>query len=320
MSNDIEQQPANGQMVVREEFNAKEAMARAETAAVAVAAQARATVEARYVLALKRPRDWMEVRNKLLQACKRPGFAATARYHKPIGDGVEGPSIRFAEEALRAMTNVLPESVVVYDDREKRILRVQVTDLENNVTYSSDVTVHKSVERSKPAKGARILGTRTNSKGYPVYLVEATEDDILNKQNAIISKAIRTNGLRLLPGDILEEAMAQAIATCQAADTKDPTAASKAIADAFAGMSITPAMLRDYLGHGLDTCTPGELGKLRGLFAAIRDGQSSWAEAMDSVEQQKEQAKEGSKDEPKGGLKDKLKAQETKGEQPPKEN
>ena len=48
-----------------------------------------------------------------------------------------------------------------------------------------------------------------NSYGDTVYLVEATEDDLLTKQAAHVSKVIRTAALRLLPSDILEEAMEQ---------------------------------------------------------------------------------------------------------------
>ena len=127
-----------------------QALARqAETAATAVAAQARAAVESRYIMAMQRPRDLDAARLAILKECKRPGFAAVARYRKPVGDGIEGPSIRFAEAAIRCMTNMLPETATIYEDQEKRIVRVSVTDLEANVTYSGDVTIEKTVERTK---------------------------------------------------------------------------------------------------------------------------------------------------------------------------
>ena len=67
-----------------------------ETAGTVLAAQAKAQIEARYIMAERHPRDLDIVRAKLIKECKRPGFAAVARYLKPIGRGVEGPSIRFA--------------------------------------------------------------------------------------------------------------------------------------------------------------------------------------------------------------------------------
>jgi len=282
----------------------------AETSSTAVAEQARAKVQARYLVAMQRPRNMDDVRVRLLRECKRPGFARTARYRKPVGRGVEGPSIRFAEAAVRLMGNIVIESPVTYDDPSKQILCVSVTDLETNATYSLDVTIEKTVERSQVKDGQRTLGMRSNSQGRTTYLVEATEDDLLNKRAALLSKAIRTLSLRLLPGDILEECMETCLATQSQQDAADPDAARKAIADAFAGIGVLPAQLSEYLGHPVAQVTVSELVELRGLFMAIRDGEASWADAM----AMKRPAKEG---EPQvsaatKNLKDKLEARKVK--------
>lgn len=266
---------------VKEGFSSTEMVRGAETAATAVAAQAKAAVEARYIMAIKRPRDLDSVRLAILKECKRPGFAAVARYRKPVGQGIEGPSIRFAEAAIRCMGNITPEVATVYEDPEKRIMRVSVTDLEANVTYSGDVTIEKTVERSKPNEGQVPLRVRVNSLGKQTYLVEATEDDLLNKQNALVSKQLRTLALRLIPGDILEEAMGVVVDTLEAADAADPTAARKKLVDAFDKLGVKPSSLRDYLGHDLDVVSPAELAELRAVGMTIRDGESTWKEALD---------------------------------------
>lgn len=253
-----------------------------ETAASAVAAQAKALVEARYTVALHRPRDYDTVRERLLKDCKRPSFAAVARYRKPIGAGIEGPSIRFAEAALRAMTNITVETITVYDDDKKRIVRVMVTDLEANLPYSQDVTIEKTVERRSVKKGDEVLGSRLNSNGDTVHTIRATDDDILNKQNALISKAVRTLGLRLVPGDLIDDAMWQVKETQKNADAADPDSAKIRLFDAFGELGIKAAQLKEYLGHAADTLTPKELADLRGLYAAVRDGEATWREVMDS--------------------------------------
>jgi len=255
-----------------------------ETASAAVAAQAKAAVESRYKMALARPRDWDDVRTRLLKACRRPGFASVARYHKPIGKGVEGPSIRFAEEALRAMGNVMPEVLVVYDDDEKRIVRVAVTDLEANLTYSLDVVVNKTVERRVPKQGQEVLRRRTNSEGKAVCVVRAEEDDLLNKQQAMISKAMRTSALRLLPGDILEEAMDAVRQTLSSESASDPDAERKRMADAFSALGVRPSDLARYLGHPLEQVVPAELTHLRAVYQTIRDGEASWADYVEQKE------------------------------------
>ena len=274
-------------------------MVPAETASTAVAAQAKAMVEARYVMALRRPRNWDQVRQDLLKECKRPSFAhnKSAFYRKPIGDGVEGLGIRFVEVALRCMTNVLVETSMVYEDDSKEIHRVSVTDLESNLTYPLDVRVTRTVERSKPSDDGSYISVRKNSYGKNVYTVPATDDDLLNKRSAQISKAIRTLGLRIIPGDLQDEAeeIIKSIRMNEAA--RDPNAERKRISDAFAEIGVKVADLTEYLGHSLDTCSPTELVNLRGIYGAIRDGEASWKSVMENKAEQagKPAANSGSK-------------------------
>ena len=283
MSTDIQVRNGNAAGTTeRDDFAGSELATMAETASTAVAAQARAQIEARYIMAMKRPRDWDDVRVRLLKECKRPSFAGVAIYHKPIGKGIEGPSIRFAETALRCMGNILPEAATVYDDPQKRIVRVTVTDLEANLTYSKDVTVDKTVERSSPKEGQQVLGVRTNSQGRKTYLVAATDDDLLNKEGALVSKAIRVNGLRLVPGDLIDEALWTIRETLKNADAQDPDTARNRIADGFAGLGVMPSDLKAYLGHDMGSASPAELTTLRGLFAAIRDGETTWGAALEN--------------------------------------
>lgn len=246
----------------------------------ALAKQAEAQIQARYVMAMQNRRDIMRARAILLTDCKRPGFAEKAIYRKPIGEGIEGPSIRMAEAAARAMTNVLTDVSAVYDDDKKRIVRVVASDLEANVTYTKDVTVNKTVERSKPVEGRKIISQRLNSRGKPVYVIEATDDEILDREGALASKAMRTCLLRLIPGDILEEAIQQCHATMEDRDAKDPDAARKAMADAFATVGVSIDQLVSYLGHQLEQVVPKEMSELRGIYNAIKDGEATWAETM----------------------------------------
>jgi hypothetical protein len=256
---------------------------RAETASVAVAAQAEALVRARYTIALARPRDWDLVRERLLRACRRPRFAAAAIYRKPIGKGVEGPSIRFAEECARSMGNLDLTTMIVFDDGDKRVVRVVATDLEPNVSWPKDVVIEKLVERRNPGKGQEVVGTRTNSRGELVYLVRATEDDLLNKQAALESKAQRGNILRLVPADIVEEGLDVCRDVRAHGDVADPEAARKRVLDAFASLGVSAAEIKAYLGTpdkpaNLATLQPAQLDELRAIYTSIRDGESTWAE------------------------------------------
>lgn len=278
-----------GALAARQEFGGSAVtLATTETASAYVAAQAKAVVEARYVMALRRPRNWDQVRQDLLKECRRPSFAhnKSAYYRKPIGDGVEGLGIRFVEVALRCMTNVLVETTMIFEDESKEIHRVSVTDLESNLTYPLDVRVTKTVERSNPADDGSYISVRKNSYNRNVYTVPATDDDLLNKRAAQISKAIRTLGLRIIPGDMQDEAegIIKAIRLDEAA--RDPDTERKRIADAFNEIGVKVADLTEYLGHTLDTCSPAELVNLRGIYGAIRDGESSWKSVMENKAEQ----------------------------------
>jgi hypothetical protein len=265
------------------EHGGSQALTSAETASTAVAALAQAQVQARYIMALRRPRDWVQVRTSILRECQRPGFANAALYSKPVGGGtVEGFSIRFAEAAVRYMTNIMPETVTLFDDNRKRVVRVSLTDLEYNVTYSADLTLEKTVERKKLRANQRPLGVRTNSYGDTVYLVEATEGDLLNKEGAAVSKAIRNLALRLLPGDIQDDARAAINATLQNAAARDPDAERKVLADSFSAIGIQPKDLTKYLGHDLAQLVPAEMVELRRVYRALRDGESTWKEVLEA--------------------------------------
>lgn len=267
--------------VSRAGFGTTELEMRQETAAVAVAERARAEVEARYKLALARPRSVDDARARILGHCRRPRFAAAARYRIPRGGSfIEGPTIRFVESCLQEYGNVLPECTVLYDDDRQRIVRVTVSDLERNVSYSKDVVVRKVMERRRLPKGQVPLGQRTNNEGDLLYILPITEDELLMRQGSLESKAIRTLGQRILPADIIEEAMDAVLATLANQDAQDPAAARKRVQDSFVGLGVYPRQIEEYLGHPLEQASPAQLQELRDLWSAVKEGAVSWADVM----------------------------------------
>jgi hypothetical protein len=289
-------------LTTRNEFGAQHTThALVETASTAVAAQAKAMVEARYVMAMQRPRDWDAVRQNLLKECRRPSFAhnKSAYYRKPIGQGVEGLGIRFVEVALRCMTNVLVETTMIFEDEGKEVHRVSVTDLESNLTYPLDVRVSKTVERSKPMDDGSYISMRKNSYGKATYTVPANDDDLLNKRAALISKAIRTLGLRIVPGDLQDEAedIIKHIRENEAA--RDPDAARKKMVDAFGSLGIKATDLVSYLGHPLDACSPKEMADLFALYGAIKDGEATWKSVIENKAEESGGSGDGQKPEAK---------------------
>lgn len=258
----------------------------------ALEAQVRARIEARYTMAMHRPRDMDKVRISLLKECDRPRFAEVARYAKPQGTTkVTGPSIRFVEAAIRCLGNISTETTVTLDDDIRRVIRVEVTDLETNVTHPKEIVVSKEIER-RNADGREVVRERKNKAGITLYIVKATDDETMLKESSMVSKALRQLGLRLIPGDLIDEAMETVVATQQKTDKTDPEAARKRVFDSFDSLGIGADSLKKYLGHDIG---PLDLPALRELYTAIKQGEVIWSDLL------------AEREEPKG-LKDTLKS------------
>jgi hypothetical protein len=271
---------------VTESFGALERRANSETAAEVLAAQAKATIQARYIVAERRPRDGDAVRQKMMRECERTSFAESALYKKPVGGKtISGLSVRYAEAVARVYGNLLIDPAIIYDDATKRIVRVTATDLETNTTYSKDLLIEKTVERKQLKQGQQALSSRLNSYGDRVFLVEATEDDTLTKEAALMAKARRQLILMLVPGDLQDECSDAINSTIAKKVASDPDAEKKKLIDAFDDLGIRVEQLKMFLGvDDLSALTPKDLITLRGVYTAIRDGETNWRELMEQRE------------------------------------
>ncbi len=258
----------------------------------ALIAKSRADIESRWIMACRRPRDLDEVRQLMLKECSRPGFAEVATYSRPVGKKqneatgkweqayAEGLSIRFAEVALRCMSNMVIECVTIFDGETDRMVRVTATDLESNGTWSRDITIKKTVERKQLKQGQQPLGTRLNSYGDRVFIVEATDSEVAVKEAAEVSKASRTAILRLIPGHLQDEAFDRCRAVAADKAAKDPEGDKNRCLDAFASVQVSKADLEELLGCPISKASPAQITDLRKMFSGIRDGETTWADVI----------------------------------------
>jgi len=263
----------------------------AETASVAVAAREKAAVEARYLVAMGRPRNPDLARTRLMKRCEVPRFAELAEYEKPVGGGkkARGGSIRLMEEIARQWGNIDVQSTIVFDDPDRRIIRVTATDLESNYPASIDVILEKTVERKNPRQGEEVVSERTNSKGERVFRIVADEDAFLVKQGANVAKARREMIRAIVPGDLVDEALERCQGTRRDEVKKDPTAARKRVADLFYQVGVMPNQLAEYLGiPSLEALTPAQLEVLRAIYTAIKDGETTWREVEAETAEEKQ--------------------------------
>jgi len=285
----------------------------AETSTAAAAALVQARVQARYLMAMQRPRQWNMVRSRMLRECGQHAFAMDAEYSLPRWNGklrktiyIQGPSIRFVEAALRAMGNVDVDVSTVFDDASRRVLQVQVTDLETNTSYGDTVVVSKTMERRKLKEGEIPLAVRQNSEGANLYTLPITDSELQQKQGAQVSRRVRTLAERLIPRDLRDEALEACRQKVASGDKSDPAAATKALADAFDRLGVSPAELEAFLGHKLAQVSPEELVELRGIYAGIRQGVATWANVTEERRKAKEAEDEDAQAAEKKTRKDKI--------------
>lgn len=263
----------------------------------ALAQRAEAEIQARYIVAMKRPRNMGLVRQRLLHECERDSFCESAWYN--IKNRGEGFTIGFAQAAKRLLGNLDVRETIVFDDEEQLITEVTVTDIENNNTETSSVIVKKTVERKKLGNGEIAISSRVNSYGEVVYTRAATDEEFTPKKNAAVSKAKRNLIIACVPRDFLDECEhkvkegLQRIARNEA--KRDPDEQKRRITDGFATLNVSVDKLEAYLGHEIDSASPAELQELRDIFASIRNGETTFHAILEEKLSPKEEKPEDKK-------------------------
>jgi hypothetical protein len=320
MSEHEDPRPSNGAYdqsaaaIVRTGFGSHEIERRRETQATALAERAKAEVQAMYIVARQFPRTWETVWGSLTKECQRYTFADAGMYRLKKGkkknehtgqwedNWIEGLTIGFARTAARTMGNLDIRETVTYEDDQKVITSVSGIDLEANVRYSRDASVSRTIERGSP-DGRQVLGERKNSYGKTTYVVVPTDEEMDVKCAAKVSKKRRDVILDMLPPDLKDDCKEQIRATLAKADKADPDTSKKKLIAAYAGIGVTADALIDFLGHPLEQIHPDELEVLRGIFGAIREGETTWVEQL---RERKGEAAPASEDKGGDALKAKL--------------
>lgn len=294
-------QPETG--LVRQGFGSTELLRQTETMSTAMAAAAQASIQARYIMAMKAPRELMKARAAIMEQAERPTFAEAAIYRLPREKWnpqtrkrektvIEGPTIRFAEAVRLAWRNLISEIVVVHEDAETRVLLVTTTDLETNITETGPVTVKKVKEVQKVYPDTKVLSVRTNSEGQKTYTVPSNPSDVDQAQNSAVARVKRNQILALIPANVKSDAIAACKATLTNQTRQQLGERQRAAAKAFSDLNVPDGQLTEYLGHPVTEATVEELTDLRGIATALREGTAKWSqiyrEAMEARQAEKQ--------------------------------
>jgi len=121
---------------------------------------------------------------------------------------------------------------------------------------------------------------RLNTEGIPTFLVRATEDEMRSKINSEASRVHRDFLIKLTPRDLLEDWEDAVYATMEKADKTDPQAALKKWLDGFHRLGIEPSELEQYFNKPAKAWGAAELQEMRELGQAIKEGSTTFAEAL----------------------------------------
>ena len=214
-------------------------------------------VQVAMLSAKKFPRNETEAINRIKAVCQRPTLADQAIYTYPRGgQRVSGPSIRLAEALAQNWGNVDTGVIELCTANGRSEMMAYAWDLETNTR----VTKTFSVEHKRDTK----QGRKDLTDGRDIY--EATANFAARRQRACI--------LSVIPGDIVEMAVAETRKTMAEADKRPIDEIVASLTKSFKSLGVDQEHLEKYIDKQLTVALKEDLVDLRGVYKAIKDGQS----------------------------------------------
>jgi hypothetical protein len=221
--------------------------------------RAAAEVQAAYVIAKRFPRDERKSVDRILQACTRPGLADAATYaYARGGSDIQGPSIRLAEAIAQAWGNIR----CGWRETSRGIGH-------DGIPYSEVLAEAVDLETNTPAHRAFVVRHWRDTKKGGYKLTD--ERDIYELCANQAARRLRACILALIPGDVIDAALAQCDVTLKAKAEVTPDSLARMV-EAFAGFGVTKKHIEARVQRNLDAITPALLMQLRKIHNSLRDG------------------------------------------------
>jgi hypothetical protein len=214
-------------------------------------------VQAAMVLARQFPRDPVRAMDRILNAFQRPTLAEKAMYqYARGGQDITGPSIRAAEAIAIGWGNV----------------QYAVRELEQRNGSSSVEAYAWDVEtNTRSARTFFVEHKRHTKKGS--YALEDPRDiyELVANNGA---RRLRACILSVIPGDVVDAAMRQAVTTLKSRVNITPELLSS-IVEKFAEHGVTKAQIEQRIQRRFDAITPAQVINLGNVLNSLNDGMSA---------------------------------------------
>ena len=221
-------------------------------------------VQAAMIIAKRFPRDQNEAHTRIMKACERYSLADKAMYAYPRGGKtVTGPSIRLAEVIAQNWQN----------------LEFGVRELSQHAGKSEAEAFAWDMEmNTKQIKTFQVPHVRYTKKDGNVRLTDPR--DVYEYVANLGARRMRACILGIIPGDVVEDAVAQCEKTLREGNKKKPIQDRiRIMLKGFDGLGISQAMIEQRLGHEVGITTDDELLELNKIGRSISDnitGREEW--------------------------------------------
>lgn len=223
-------------------------------------------VQAAMVIAKKFPRNEFESFNRIMKACRRKGLAEKSMYEYPRGgERVTGPSIRLAEAMAQSWGNIDFGIIELEQKSGESQVMAYAWDLETN---------------TRQAKIFSVPHVRESKKNGIVPLTAPR--DIYEQVANYGARRLRACILGVIPGDVIEAAIAQCGKTLAGENGEPLEDTVRAIAGTFEReYGVTVAMLEKFIGCKIESFTMQNLIRLKKVHMSLRDGMADREDYFD---------------------------------------
>lgn len=215
-------------------------------------------IQAMVFMAKQFPRNQIQAADRILNACTRQTLADSAVYsYQRGGQNVEGPSIRLAEVLAQNWGNLDFGIRELSQENGVSTVEAYAWDLETNVRQAKVFqVVHKRVSKG---------GAKTLTDPRDIYEMVANQG----------SRRLRACILSVIPGDIVEAALAQCSITQAASVGTKPEEVKETIrklTEAMGKFGIAPENIQDRYQCRLEAIRPAQIVELRKIYTSLKDG------------------------------------------------
>lgn len=237
-------------------YQAQEMVAAPQATNAMLATRETQEVQAAVFMAKRFPRNENESLARIMRSCDRIGLATKAVYSYPKGGTqVSGPSVRLAEAIAQAWGNI-QSGVVELEQRDgESTCMAYCWDVETNTRECKIFTVKHQISTRN---GMKVLTD-------PRDIYELVANQGARRKRACI--------LNIIPGDIVDEAMARCNKTLQGNNRRPLIDRLRELVDMFqTRYSVPLASIEKYFGYPLDVFTEQDGATLAGIYNSLKDG------------------------------------------------